>query len=54
MSLTPEQLKEARSQIGRERGKVGGPARAASLTPRRRKQIARKAAQARWAKKDSR
>jgi hypothetical protein len=29
-------------------GKKGGPARAASMTPERRKEIARKAARARW------
>lgn len=31
-----------------ELGKKGGPARAKSLTPERRKEIARKAAQTRW------
>jgi hypothetical protein len=34
-------------------GKKGGPARAKALTPEQRKEIARKAAQARWAKKQS-
>ena len=33
-----------------KRGLLGGAARAASLTPKRRKQIARKAAKARWGK----
>lgn len=33
-----------------ESGRVGGKARAAKLTPERRSEIARKAAQARWAK----
>lgn len=33
---------------GRKGGKIGGKARAASLTPRKRKQIAKKAAKARW------
>jgi len=32
-------------------GKKGGPARAANLTPERRKEIAKKAAATRWAKK---
>lgn len=32
-------------------GKKGGPARAASMTPERRAEIAKKAAQKRWAKK---
>jgi hypothetical protein len=31
-------------------GKKGGPARAASLSPERRKEIAKKAAQGRWRK----
>lgn len=34
-------------------GKVGGKARAAALSPERRKEIAKKAADARWAKRDS-
>ena len=34
--------------LGRLGGKKGGKARADSLTPERRKEIARKAAQARW------
>jgi hypothetical protein len=36
--------------LGRKGGKKGGPARAAKLTPELRKEIARKAAAARWAK----
>jgi hypothetical protein len=36
--------------LGRKRGKKGGPARAAKLTPKQRSESARKAVQARWAK----
>ena len=36
--------------LGRLGGQKGGKARAESLSPRRRKQIAKKAAEARWAK----
>lgn len=36
--------------LGRLGGLKGGPARAKKLTAKRRKQIAKKAAQARWAK----
>jgi hypothetical protein len=36
---------------GRAGGLKGGPARASSLDPRKRQQIARKAATARWGKK---
>ena len=35
--------------MGRVGGERGGPARAKSLTPKRRREIARKAAAARWA-----
>ena len=37
--------------LGRLGGLKGGKARAANMTPERRKEIARKAAQARWEKK---
>jgi len=36
--------------LGRRGGKKGGPARAAKLSARRRKEIAKKAAKARWTK----
>lgn len=36
--------------LGRLGGKKGGPARASKLTAEQRKEIARKAAQARWSK----
>jgi hypothetical protein len=39
------------SKIGKIGGAAGGPARAAALTKARRKEIAQKAAQARWGKK---
>lgn len=38
------------SQRGAEGGKIGGKARAKSLTPRQRSEIAQAAAQARWKK----
>jgi len=38
-------------ELGRLGGKKGGPARAEKLSAKRRKQIARKAAQIRWSKK---
>jgi hypothetical protein len=43
-----ETVNEARSNAG----KKGGPARAKSLTPEQRADIAREAANARWSKKD--
>jgi len=36
--------------LGRLGGKKGGPARAKKLTPEQRREIARKAAEARWRK----
>jgi hypothetical protein len=38
-------------ELGRLGGKKGGKARAAKLSPEERKEIARKAAKARWEKK---
>ena len=37
--------------LGRLGGKVGGKARAASMTPERRREIAKNAAAVRWSKK---
>jgi hypothetical protein len=45
----PEKVPSA-VRAGRLGGLKGGKARAASLTPRKRKQIAKKAAKARWNK----
>jgi hypothetical protein len=39
------------SEIGKRGGLKGGPARAKKLSVKRRKEIARKAAKTRWAKK---
>jgi hypothetical protein len=38
-------------ELGRRGGKKGGPARAAKLTEEQRREIARKAARARWQKR---
>lgn len=55
---TEEEPEEQRSpisqylaEIGRKGGLKGGKSRANSLSPRRRKEIASRAAAARWAKK---
>lgn len=51
---TPEQpapkKNPAAVALGRLGGKKGGPARAAKLSPERRKEIAKKAAETRWAR----
>ena len=39
---------QAAVELGRLGGKKGGPARAQSMTPERRSEIAKKAADARW------
>ena len=44
-------IKAAAAALGRMGGLKGGKARAASLTPKKRSEIAKKAAAARWAKK---
>lgn len=49
--LTPEDIiKAAAAALGRKGGLKGGKARAAALTPKRRSEIAKKAAKARWQK----
>ena len=52
---TPSQddlIKAAASALGRKGGLVGGKARAAALTKKRRVEIAKKAAAARWGTKE--
>jgi hypothetical protein len=49
--VTGEQIKAknpAAVELGRLGGLKGGPARAANLSPKRRRDIAKKAAKARW------
>jgi len=46
-----EQMRGYLSALGSMGGKKGGLARAKNLTPARRREIARKAAQARWSEK---
>ena len=43
-------VKEYLSLIGKKGGLKGGPARAKKLSPKKRKEIARKAAMSRWQK----
>ena len=47
------ELSEAAAKLGHKGGLKGGPARAKKLTAAQRKQIAKKAAEARWGKKSS-
>lgn len=49
----PERVKDpAAVELGRRGGLIGGDARAKKLSPERRKEIARRAAEARWGKSD--
>ena len=45
-------IKAAASAMGRKGGLIGGNARAKSLSAKKRSEIAKKAAQARWNKKN--
>lgn len=47
---TPQEPENQQAQAGRIGGAKGGKARAKSLSPKRRKEIASAAAQARWQK----
>jgi hypothetical protein len=51
-AVVPERNPHA-AALGRLGGLKGGPARAAALSPRRRREIARTAARARWSKERS-
>jgi hypothetical protein len=46
-----QEMRELARKLGRRGGLKGGPARAKNLTKEQRSAIAKKAAQARWAKK---
>jgi hypothetical protein len=48
---TDEEARELARKLGRRGGLKGGKARAEKLTPEERSAMAKKAAQARWAKK---
>ena len=50
---SPPTKNQAAVALGRLGGIKGGPARAAKLSARKRKQIAKKAANARWSKESS-
>ncbi|TSA58281.1 MAG: histone H1 [Methylophilaceae bacterium] len=53
VTLPPPEKNQAAVELGRLGGKKGGKARAESLTPEQRSEIAKKAAKARWkAKQD--
>ena len=49
----PSEKNPAAVALGKLGGAKGGRARAAKLTPKRRTEIARQAAQARWRKRES-
>lgn len=50
-TLSKEEVKSAAAALGRLGGLKGGPARAKSLSAKKRSEIAKKAAKARWGNK---
>jgi hypothetical protein len=46
-----DEMRAAAAAFGRIGGKIGGPARAAALSPKKRSEIAKKAATARWTRR---
>lgn len=50
---TADEIKRVMAALGKQGGLKGGKARAASLTPEKRSEIAKKAAAARWKSSDS-
>ena len=48
----PEEISRAAAALSKLGAVKGGQARAASMTPKQRTRLARKAARARWAKKE--
>jgi hypothetical protein len=52
MAKIPPEFREYLAKLGRKGGKKGGPARAAAMSPQQRSESARKAVNARWAKKE--
>jgi len=51
MTKIPQGMRDYLAKLGKKGGKKGGPARAAAMTPEQRSESARKAVNARWAKK---
>lgn len=51
-NISQEAISAAAAALGRKGGLKGGPARAAALSPRKRSEIAKKAAAARWGNKE--
>jgi hypothetical protein len=47
---TPSEISRVMAELGRRGGKIGGRKRAASLNPEQRREIALRAARARWDK----
>jgi hypothetical protein len=48
--VTSSDISRVMAAMGRRGGKIGGKRRMTTMTPEQRKEVAQKAAQARWAK----
>lgn len=51
--IDKETLSRVMAEMGRKGGKIGGKRRMETLSPQKRKQIARRAARTRWSKPNS-
>jgi hypothetical protein len=49
---TPSQISMLMAELGRKGGKIGGKRRLETMSAKERKETARKAAQARWSRKE--
>jgi len=52
-TIDRQTLSRVMAEMGRKGGRIGGKRRLQTLSPKRRKEIARKAARSRWNKKPS-
>jgi len=50
---TKAQISQFMSEMGRKGGKIGGKRRLETMSAKERKEVAKKAAQARWKQKDN-
>ena len=49
--VSPSDISRVMEAMGRRGGKIGGKRRLVTMTPEQRREVAQKAAQARWSKK---
>lgn len=52
VKVTRSDISRVMAAMGRRGGRIGGKRRMTTMTPEQRREVAKKAAQARWAKND--